>query len=80
MSPAGFEPAIPAKERPRPTPKGAHTRTSLASESGWARVQMSQTRPCVERHKPDFGRLYIYIRAWLPSQAPRGGLASQTST
>jgi hypothetical protein len=33
--------------------KGAHTRTSLASESGWARVPMSQTRPCVECHKPD---------------------------
>jgi hypothetical protein len=52
--------------------KGAHTRTSLASESGWARVAMSQTRPCVECHEPDFGRLYIYIyiyiyiRAWLP--------------
>jgi hypothetical protein len=28
--------------------KGAHIRTSLASESGWARVPMSQTRPCVE--------------------------------
>ena len=34
-------------------PKGAHTRTSLASESGWARVPMSQTRPCVECHEPD---------------------------
>ena len=31
----------------------AHTRTSLASESGWARVPMSQTRPCVECHEPD---------------------------
>jgi hypothetical protein len=62
--------------------KGAHTRTSLASESGWARVPMSQTGPCVECHEPDFGRLYvyIYIRAWLPSQAPPGGLASQTRT
>jgi hypothetical protein len=39
--------------------KGAHTRTSLASESGWARVPTSQTRPCVECHEPDFGRLYI---------------------
>jgi hypothetical protein len=28
-------------------PYGAHTRTSLASESDWARVPMSQTRPCV---------------------------------
>jgi hypothetical protein len=64
--------------------KGTHTRTSLASESGWARVPMSQTRPCVECHEPDFGRLYIYIyiyiRAWLPSQAPRGGPASHTRT
>jgi hypothetical protein len=33
--------------------KGTHTRTSLASESGWARVQMSKTRPCVECHVPD---------------------------
>jgi hypothetical protein len=64
------------------TSKGAHTRTSLASESGWARVPMSQTGPCVECHEPDFGRLhiYIYIRVWLLSQAPRGGLASQTHT
>jgi hypothetical protein len=38
-----------------------HTRTGLASESGWARVQMSQTRPCVECHEPDFGRLYICV-------------------
>jgi hypothetical protein len=38
--------------------KGAHTRTSLASESCWARVPMSQTRPCVECHELDFGRLY----------------------
>jgi hypothetical protein len=67
-------------------PKGAHTRTSLASESGWARVPVSQTRPCVECHEPSFARLYIYtythihmyIRAWLPNQAPRGGLANQT--
>jgi hypothetical protein len=33
--------------------KGAHTRTSLAHESGWARVPMSQTRPFVECHEPD---------------------------
>ena len=33
--------------------KGPHTRTSLARESGWARVPMSQTRPCVECHEPD---------------------------
>ena len=33
--------------------KGAHTRTSLASESDWARVPMSQTRPCVDCHEPD---------------------------
>jgi hypothetical protein len=39
---------------------GAHTRASLASKSGWARVPMSQTGPCVECHEPDFGRLYIY--------------------
>jgi hypothetical protein len=34
-------------------PKDAHTRTSLACESGWARVPMSQTLPCVECHVPD---------------------------
>jgi hypothetical protein len=33
---------------------------SLASGTGWGRVPMSQTRPCVECQKPDFGRLYIY--------------------
>jgi hypothetical protein len=33
--------------------KGAHTRKSLASESGWARFPMGQTRPCVECHEPD---------------------------
>jgi hypothetical protein len=44
-----------------PIPKGAHTRTSLASESGWARIPVSQTRPCVECHEPDFGGLYVYI-------------------
>jgi hypothetical protein len=46
---------------------GAHTRTSLASESGWARVPMSQTRPCVECHEPDCGRLYIYRLLISPS-------------
>ena len=33
--------------------KGAHTRTSLASESGWVRVPMSQTHQCVECHEAD---------------------------
>ena len=33
--------------------KGPHTHTSLASESGWARVPRSQTCPCVECHEPD---------------------------
>jgi hypothetical protein len=33
--------------------KGAHTRTSLARKSGWARVSLSQTRSCVECHEPD---------------------------
>jgi hypothetical protein len=28
--------------------KGAHKRTNQASESGWARIPMSQSRPCVE--------------------------------
>ena len=62
--------------------KGAHTRTSLARESGWARVPMSQTRPCVECHEPESTHACVvkYIRAWLPSQAPRGGLASETCT
>jgi hypothetical protein len=39
--------------------KRVHTRASLATESGWARVPVSQTRPCVECHEPDFGR-FIY--------------------
>jgi hypothetical protein len=34
-------------------------------ESGWARIPMSQTCPCVECHKLDFGRLYIYLQVWL---------------
>jgi hypothetical protein len=50
---------------------GAHTRTSLASESGLARVPMSQTRPCVECHEPDFGRLYIYPSLAPESRSPR---------
>jgi hypothetical protein len=51
--------------------KGAHTRTSLASESGWARVPMSQTRPCVECHEPDLGRLHIYPSLAPDSSSPR---------
>jgi hypothetical protein len=54
-------------------PKGAHTRTSLASESSWTRVPVSHTRPCVESHEMDFGRLYIYIYIYMyiyPSLAP----------
>jgi hypothetical protein len=43
------------------TANAAHTRTSLARESGWARVPMSQTGPCVECHETDCGRFYIYI-------------------
>jgi hypothetical protein len=63
-------------------PEGAHTRTSLASESGWARVPMSQTRPCVECHELESTLACVvkYIRALLPSQAPRSGLVSQTRT
>ena len=38
---------------PLPQSKGDHTHTSLARESGWARVPMRQTRPCVECHEPD---------------------------
>jgi hypothetical protein len=54
ITPTGFE---AAGERPQThTLRGPHT--SLASESGWARVPASQTRPCVECHEPDFGRLY----------------------
>jgi hypothetical protein len=41
--------------------KDAHTRTGLASQSGWARVPMSQTGPCVECHEPDFGRLLLLL-------------------
>jgi hypothetical protein len=51
-----------------PVTKCVHTRTSLASESGWARVPMSQTRPCVECHEPDFGRFYIQ---WNPRVTTR---------
>jgi hypothetical protein len=63
-------------------PKVAHKRTSLASESGWARVPMNQTRPSVECHEPESTHACVvkYIRAWLPSQAPRGELESQTRT
>jgi hypothetical protein len=52
--------------------KGAHTRTSLARESGWARVPMSQTRPRVGCHEPESTHACVgkYIRAWLPNQAP----------
>jgi hypothetical protein len=45
----------------------------MASESGWARVPMSQTGPCVERHEPDFGRLYIYIYSSLAPEAESRG-------
>jgi hypothetical protein len=60
--------------------KGAHTCTTLASESGWARVPMSQIRLCVECHEPESTHACVvkYIRAWLMSQAPWGGLVSQT--
>jgi hypothetical protein len=53
---------------------------SLASESGRTRVSMSQTRPCVVCQEPEstHGCVVKYIRSRLPSQAPRGGLASQT--
>jgi hypothetical protein len=37
--------------------KGAHTRASVARESGWARVPMSQTRPRVECHEPEIYRV-----------------------
>ena len=51
QAPGGIRTRNPIKsEGPQTTPKGVHTRTSLASESGWARVPMSQTRPCVECH------------------------------
>ena len=43
--------------------KGAHTRTSLARESGSARVPMSQTRPCMGRHEPGLAE---------PSEARQG--------
>jgi hypothetical protein len=48
--------------------KGAHTRMSLASESGWARVPMSQTR--VWNVTSWTLANCIFIQAWLPSQAP----------
>jgi hypothetical protein len=53
--------------------KGAHARTGLASASGWARVPVSQTRPFVECHEPDFGRIYTYIYPSLAgeSSSPR---------
>jgi len=52
--------------------KGAHTRTSLARESGWARVPMNQTRPCVECQESESTHACVvkYIRAWLLSQSP----------
>jgi hypothetical protein len=47
----------------------------IKSESGWARVPMSQTRPCVDCHEPDFGRLYIYI---YPSLVPESRFPRRT--
>jgi hypothetical protein len=43
---------------------------------------MSQTRPCAECHEPESIHACVvkYNRVWLPSQAPRGGLARQTRT
>jgi hypothetical protein len=38
---------------------------------------MSQTRPCVECHEPDFGRLYIYIYMY-PSLAPESSSPRRT--
>jgi hypothetical protein len=58
--------------------KGAHTRTSLAFEFDSARVPMSQTHRCVGRHA--HACVVKLIRARLPSQALRAGLASQSRT
>ena len=64
------------------TTKSAHTLTSLARESGCARVPMTETGPCVECPETESTHACVvkYIKAWLPSQAPRGGLTSQTLT
>jgi hypothetical protein len=52
--------------------KGAQTRTSLASESGLARVPVSQTRPCVEGiHSCVYGEIY-------PSLAPESSSPRRT--
>jgi hypothetical protein len=51
-----------------------HTRTSLASDSGWARVPMSQTRPCVECHEPESIHCVcceIYLSLAPESSSPR---------
>ena len=56
---------------------------SLARESRWAWVPMSQTRPCVECHEPEptHACMVKYIPSLAPRvQAHRGGLASQTRT
>lgn len=43
---------------------------------------MNQTRSCVECHEPESIHACVvkYVQAWLPSQAPGGGLASQGHT
>ena len=64
------------------TTEGAHTHMRLARESGWARVPMTETRPCVECPETESTHACVvkYIKAWLPSQAPRCRLATQTLT
>jgi hypothetical protein len=59
-----------------------HVRVWLASLAGlgfqW--VKLVRVWSVTSRTLADYVYKYIYIRAWLPSQAPRGGLASQTRT
>jgi hypothetical protein len=58
--------------------KGGHTRTSLASETGWPWVPMSQTRPCVECHEPIM-YVYIYIHTYISEPGSRVKLPEANS-
>jgi hypothetical protein len=59
-----------------------HVRVWLASPAGlgFQSVKLVRVWSVTSRTTADYIYIYIYIRAWLPSQAPRGGLASQILT
>jgi hypothetical protein len=59
--------------------KAAHTRTSLAG-LGFQSVKLLRVWSVTSLTLADYIYIYIYIRAWLPSQAPRGWLPNKTRT